>query len=141
MRIFITLTLVLLSLFSFGISYAADAKDERIPHYEAEEPSNKEEAIELYKNNSAKIKEILISKKLSNEATEMIHELTYPLEAAIKKFKQTFPKTTLELINELEREVNKVHYFSESDEIKESIIRKSFTKSEELFKEINNNNI
>jgi len=137
MRFYTILTLFFFSLFSFSISYAADTEDERIPHYEAKEPSSKEEAIELYKINSAKIKDILKSKKLNDQAVEMIHELTYPLEAAIKKLKKTSPKEILKSIDELEKEVNNVHYYSESDDIKENIIRKSFLKSKELFNELN----
>lgn len=108
------LSLLILIVFSLSplLAHAEEtAAEERVVHYAAEKPETKEHALTLLKDKTAEIGKIIKSEPLNDSDLEHIHEISYTLEAAIDKIRETDMNPQTDKIDEA---VQALHYASES---------------------------
>ena len=112
----------------FGAIYFLTLSEEkRVAHYEAQTLQSKEHAVQVLRDNNAKIAKILATEEVGTSELENIHEISYTLEAAIDKLiaEKAGGSDQLEDIDEA---IQAVHYASENHE--EAKVREWFAKLE-----------
>ena len=103
--------------FEFSALAGETAEDnQRVSHYAFEKPHSHEAALTLLKDKTKETGKIMKKDSLSDSDLERVHEISYALEAAIDKIRETEATPGIDALDET---IQALHYASENhDEAK-----------------------
>lgn len=90
---------------------------ERVEHYAAEQPQNETEALAQLAEKTEAVAAIMENDELTDSDLEAIHEVTYSLETAVDKLRETQTEASETKLDAVDEAVQALHYASENHEM------------------------
>lgn len=112
MRLFTAFTFAALLCFNSTLAFSEETKG-RLEHYHVEKPKTAADAVLLIKTSQAKIAATLQQKPLSDAQLELVHEITYALEAGVDSLRELGQSAHSNMLDNVDEAVQAMHYASE----------------------------
>lgn len=111
------ITLLQVPVTAFAQNDAALDSPERVEHYAAVQPQNETEALVQLAEKTNAVAAIMANDELTDSDLEAIHEVTYSLETAVDKLRETQTEASEAKLDAVDEAVQALHYASENHEM------------------------
>lgn len=104
-------------IYAFADDDTALDSPKRVEHYAAEQPQNETEALAQLAAKTEAVTAIIKNGELTDSDLEAIHEVTYSLETAVDKLRETQTEASEAKLDAVDEAVQALHYASENHEM------------------------